>query len=359
MFKKIEIFIRWIENLRIPSFVLPLTGGLWALLRMTLESALLSREGLSFYMFLHGISTFIFTYLSGTIFISLFCGERMEKVMRISSFGFFLLIIPPLIDGPIFHRAMIYKYADPYRPDLPSCRIFEFLFSFNDGFCAGPGIRIEMWLIFLLVSLYIFTKRVNQKKHWKSFFLSIAGGLCVISLFVFILYQEFILIKLFPQFMDKIIKGREFRVLSGFEIFTVFQYSSYTFILLLFLVRKLFPLPFISLLLAVPPLLSITEGKIPHPHFLFSLHTGLLNAYFFLMAFLKNHLNEEISHILITFLIILSLLSLLSIPPYLFTFILTGAVVFFSLAFLRVNIFFPFLSLLGFEFSTFLLVRVL
>lgn len=120
-------------------------------LRDVLEQ-LFFEDTYSIYQFLHHFFFYFLVLLAGILVISLIGRIELIKTARIVSIGFFLIVVPPLIDRFVSLRSSPYEYILP-REFLKNITTF-----FSSTPKAGMGILLEIAVILLLASFYIFIK---------------------------------------------------------------------------------------------------------------------------------------------------------------------------------------------------------
>jgi 4-hydroxybenzoate polyprenyltransferase len=141
-------YIDKIENVKIPTPLFALHIFFLISLRDIFEQ-IFFEEQFSIFQFMHHFFFYILMFQAGVIIISSIAKRDIEKVARIVSSGFFLILLPPLIDHFIFHRSFPYEYI------LPNEFIRQFLRFFLFTSKAGHGIAIEIAALLFLASLYV------------------------------------------------------------------------------------------------------------------------------------------------------------------------------------------------------------
>jgi len=146
-----EAAISRIETLAVHPFILGMYLAFIVFLREVLEQLFFERY-YSFDQFTHHFFFYIMVFLAGSLLLSLIGKLPILQTTRISSAGFFLIVMPPLIDRFISLRLEPYSYLLPH----------EFLKNFFTFFLftpkAGLGIKVEILTILGLSSLYISLK---------------------------------------------------------------------------------------------------------------------------------------------------------------------------------------------------------
>ncbi len=148
---KADKYLDKIENVKIPTPLLALYIFILISLRDIFEQ-IFFEEQFSIFQFIHHFFFYILMFQTGVIIISFIAKRDIVKVARIVSSGFFLIVLPPLIDHFIFHRGFPYEYI------LPNEFIRQFLRFFLFTSKAGSGIAIEMAVLLFLASLYVWIK---------------------------------------------------------------------------------------------------------------------------------------------------------------------------------------------------------
>lgn len=235
MLKKIdEKIISPLEEIPLPIYIIPFLVVLLGSLRIFLEYSFIctSCRGIT-QLYWHGISSFLFNYVIGCTILYFLTGAEKRRILRISLFGFILILLPPVFDGLLFGRNTIYKYAffiDEEKSKLYS--LSKLLFSFSNDEVAGPALKIEIWAISILSSLYILIKRRNIL-----FF--IMGIPAILSTFVFTAYQQVIHDAISPNFLDELI-ALQMMGMSGLDHYFIFVWSLYAiFAVILLSIREI------------------------------------------------------------------------------------------------------------------------
>jgi 4-hydroxybenzoate polyprenyltransferase len=140
-----------IETLNVHPLILSLYLAFVVFLREVLELLFFERS-YSLDQFVHHFFFYIVVFLAGTLLLSLIGGFPILQTTRITAAGFFLIVLGPLIDRFVALRGEPYDYLLPH----------EFLKNFFTFFLftpkAGAGIKVELWAILGLSSLFIFLR---------------------------------------------------------------------------------------------------------------------------------------------------------------------------------------------------------
>jgi 4-hydroxybenzoate polyprenyltransferase len=140
-----------IETLNVPPLVLSLYLAFVVFLREVLELLFFERS-YSLDQFVHHFFFYAVVFLAGTLLLSLIGELPILQTTRITAAGFFLIVLAPLIDRFVALRGGPYDYLLPH----------EFLKNFLTFFLftpkAGAGIKVEIWAILGLSSLFIFLR---------------------------------------------------------------------------------------------------------------------------------------------------------------------------------------------------------
>ncbi len=101
----------------------------------------------------HTVSFYICVFLTGILSLKLFAKEKIMKIANLSAFGFIIVLFPPLVDHFIFHYST-YTYIPKEK------FLYGIFFLYNKIFpeVAGYGLMIEIILILISTTLYVFIK---------------------------------------------------------------------------------------------------------------------------------------------------------------------------------------------------------
>jgi len=127
-------------------------------LRDILENTLFERA-FSLDLFIHHYFFQASTFLAGVLLISLIGRIEVLKTVRVVVSGYFLLVVPPIIDHFIFLRQRPYEYI------LPREFIRNFLTLFLTTPEAGPGIIAELAIMIVLASIYV---QLRTHEPWRA-----------------------------------------------------------------------------------------------------------------------------------------------------------------------------------------------
>lgn len=92
--------------------------------------------------------------------------EKVAKIVNLSALGGAIVIIPPLLDYFVFRRREPYRY-------IPLHRLMEMFstHSFNLSEFSGIGLLVEILLILILTTVYVYIKTRSAVKAVANFFL--------------------------------------------------------------------------------------------------------------------------------------------------------------------------------------------
>lgn len=155
--------IEKIENFKVSPFILTLYLASLITLR-ELSEQLFFEESFNIYQFAHHFFIFVLL-LSGILIISLVGKIAIIKVTKIVSLGFFIILLPPLIDRFIFLRDFPYEYVQPGN-FLKNFATFYFLTP-----NAGYGIMIEIACILLMAFIYVWIRSHSFRRALLTSFL--------------------------------------------------------------------------------------------------------------------------------------------------------------------------------------------
>ena len=151
LFLFFERIVERIENFKINTLILVLYLCFLISIRDVLEQ-LFFEKSYSVYQFIHHFFFYFLVLMAGILVISLIGKTEIIKTTLIVSSGFFLIILPPLIDRFIFLRGNPYEYILP-REFVKNLITF-FLFTPKPGL----GIMAEIAAILVLGSFYVLIK---------------------------------------------------------------------------------------------------------------------------------------------------------------------------------------------------------
>ncbi len=154
---------------------------LYIVIRMYFEGALFHREEsgevkLLMYNAFHQITGLFTAFLGGTLIITFLAKEKLRKVVDVMLCGFWLIILGPLIDFYVFHRAEGYRYIEPTE-------------SLAKG--AGPGLIIQLSIICCLAIAYVLIKSRSVVRALASgvFLLALLGFAAMVPFFLSLFYS--------------------------------------------------------------------------------------------------------------------------------------------------------------------------
>lgn len=221
-----------LEKIPAPPWLIPLFIGMLSLLRIEFEYSVMCttcrKISLLYY---EGVCSFLFSFLAGASIIYYLSLQKKLNVLRLSSIGFIIILLAPLLDGLIFGRTIIYKYAykQGYEGFYP---VYKLLFSFSNDAVAGVGLKIEIWLVSFLASFYIFIKT----RRLLRFLLAIP---LILGVFVFVAYQQIITHFIAQDFLIDIINFQRMGFF-GLDHYFIFLWGLYSVIILsIFTLREI------------------------------------------------------------------------------------------------------------------------
>jgi 4-hydroxybenzoate polyprenyltransferase len=147
-----------IEDLRVPAWALEAWFLAVISVREVIEQVLFGRP-FGLYAYFHHALFFLVALAAGILALALWTRTDIVRTARIVASGYVLVILPPLIDRFVFHRAAGYEYAMP-RDFL---RRAATVFWSASG--AGKGIFIEAAALIVLAFVYALIK---TKSAWRS-----------------------------------------------------------------------------------------------------------------------------------------------------------------------------------------------
>lgn len=159
--ERLERLIAFLEKDR---FIVPVTFLyilFLGLLRSVIETLATPLSVGNVYVFAHFISFYFCMYLFGLLIMSLLSGEKPRKVSNVFNLGFWIILLPPLIDLALRTSFVsgVYTYL-PVSQYLPALTSLGFA---TPGY-FGYGIMIEVLFIFVLAGAYIFIKTKSVVK---------------------------------------------------------------------------------------------------------------------------------------------------------------------------------------------------
>jgi 4-hydroxybenzoate polyprenyltransferase len=161
MYQENVIFLKpvsRIEALGIPSWVL-LAWFLGVIsVREGIEQVFFERH-FALYLYYHHALFFLVTLAAGILVLALWTRTDIVRTARIVAAGYILIVLPPLLDRLVFHRAGAYEYAMP--DDFPR----NVLTFFWNAPGAGKGIFVEVVALLALVGAYAWLK---TKSGWRA-----------------------------------------------------------------------------------------------------------------------------------------------------------------------------------------------
>jgi len=166
-----EQFIAKLENLPLSPPLLAFYFAFLLSLRELFEQ-LFFETSFNIYRFNHHVFFFLPALLAGILGISWIGRIDIAKTARVVASGYVLIILPPLIDHFLFLRNQPYEYLLPRE----FAKNFLTLFLFTPK--AGSGIFLEIVMIIVLASAYVFLRtRSVRRALWTAGFLYLLAGL--------------------------------------------------------------------------------------------------------------------------------------------------------------------------------------
>lgn len=164
----------------------------------------------------HTFSFFLFSYLILLLFLKKITKEKTFKIANALLWGFWVILIPPFLDKLFFKDQFVWSFY--LFADFKSL-IQNFFLFFGDNLRIGMtlGVRVEIFLVLIGLSIYVFEKK--RQKKW--FFLSFL-------IFYFIFY----ILGSFPSWVTlliEILKGKSVFAFTEKDIVGHFLTTFYLF----------------------------------------------------------------------------------------------------------------------------------
>ncbi|HEC81467.1 MAG TPA: hypothetical protein ENI42_03460 [Thermoplasmatales archaeon] len=110
----------------------------------------------------------VFGYTTGVgaiLILKLLTKERLVKIVNLSALGGAIILVPPLLDFFVFKRTEPYRYISVNR-------LLEMFssHSFDLSEFGGPGLVLELALVIVLTTLYVYVKTRSVVKTFVNFF---------------------------------------------------------------------------------------------------------------------------------------------------------------------------------------------
>lgn len=209
---KIKEIIEGIENYPITLVDWILAFSAIIALRMLGENLLMGLESKSavFFVdsFLAAYLFFLFSIVILIIFVSIFTKESCRKVSNLLLWGFFIVILPPILDKIICGSQRCWSF---YTFDSISSLFKRFLTFFGSDPSIGItyGVRIEVAIAVIFLIFYFYLKTRNVVK-------SLAGGL--------ISYTILFILGSFPSWLTFIFLSptKKITEIQGFDVAGLF-----------------------------------------------------------------------------------------------------------------------------------------
>lgn len=153
LYSGIQRFIQLLEKERANLITAPLMVLVFVTIRIYLESVLFYKSNgiipVHLYHLLHNIYGFFGMFLGGLLVLAFFSREKVMKVWNVMLCGFWLVIVPPLVDYYIFGRTTSYDYTLDFTEII--------------GGKAGFGLLLPLLIILLLGIFYVGIKTESIK----------------------------------------------------------------------------------------------------------------------------------------------------------------------------------------------------
>ena len=166
--KSVNISNRFIESVEknrfnlISGFIYILVLGL---LRTSLEEQLLTGAltsqdkfgptwPFSVYIYAHTIAFYFAVFLIGVTILHILTREKVRKVANVVFCGFWIIIIPPILDVFLFGSTKVYLIPDPN--DLSNWLSAALFFKIPAG--LSTGVHVQFAILYSLCALYVFIK---------------------------------------------------------------------------------------------------------------------------------------------------------------------------------------------------------
>jgi 4-hydroxybenzoate polyprenyltransferase len=143
-----------IEDLGVPSWLLLAWFLALISIREGIEQVFFEKP-FQLYLYYHHAFFFLVTLAAGILVLSLWTRTDIVRTARVVAAGYVLIVLPPLLDRLVFHRAGRYGYAIP-RDFLRKAVTF---FWNEPG--AGKGIFVEIVVLLALAGVYAFLKTTS------------------------------------------------------------------------------------------------------------------------------------------------------------------------------------------------------
>jgi len=167
MLQKIQKIIEKIENypLSISQFLLGFSAII--AVRILGENLLLGLADKSLVFFIGSTLAaylfFLFSYLLALLFLTVYLKEYLQKTANVLLWGFWLVVLPPILDKILCGAQKCWSF---YAFDSPSGLVKRFFTFFGSDPTLGItyGVRIEVALAVIFVTVYIFLKTRSVRK---------------------------------------------------------------------------------------------------------------------------------------------------------------------------------------------------
>jgi 4-hydroxybenzoate polyprenyltransferase len=143
-------------------------GTLRVLLEYYLWSYPFEGKGVPYHLgFLSSMSFLFFAFCGGVAVISFVSGGRVKKVANFVSAGFWIMVLPPVIDYFVFGRQRGYDLVEFGRTLQVAADIFN---APLENRYAGAGLLLCLGVIFVGSVLYVYLKTKSVSKSGLAFF---------------------------------------------------------------------------------------------------------------------------------------------------------------------------------------------
>ncbi|MFW5884896.1 MAG: UbiA family prenyltransferase [Patescibacteria group bacterium] len=163
-------------------------------------------------LFLHTFLFFLLVYLVFVFLLTFFLKENIKKTSSVLLWGFWVIILPPLIDWAAF-IAQGKEFKSFYIFDGAGGLVERFFLFFGEGLHWGItlGTRVEILLVLFLLFIYVYHKKASFKS---------SAGFVLLSYFIFYLFG------VFPSLvvlLMSLLKGEGIWLVQDFNVASVFM----------------------------------------------------------------------------------------------------------------------------------------
>lgn len=172
----IESLLRFVEKDRVGLFGAFLVITVLACLRSIGESSLFNYVQYTVYLCAAHEALYFALFMTGTFLITWVSGVSGRKIFNVIIFGWWIIVIPPIIDYFLGYGQTGMGYPYPKHPD-PIKQIIDF-FDINYIKKLGIGEMTQLWSVTILPGIYVL---LRKKSPLRAFLSSL-------SIFLFIVY---------------------------------------------------------------------------------------------------------------------------------------------------------------------------